>query len=88
MARAKTVAAALKYYCSELDNWRSFEAQMDFVEECNPCLLDVIHDNFATYEPRISRFDLPIEDMFPFLDRDEFKAQMIIDPMEGWEKNK
>lgn len=52
-----------------------------------PVVLDVIDDDRCTYEPRISRFDIPIEDAFPYLPREEFRANMVIEPIEGWEKN-
>lgn len=50
-------------------------------------VVDVVHHDFCTYEPRISRFDLPIEDMYPYLPREEFRANMSIEPLAGWEKN-
>lgn len=52
-----------------------------------PAICDVVHDDYCTYEPRISRWDCPIEDAYPFLPRDEFRANMIIEPWVGWEKN-
>jgi len=51
-------------------------------------VIDVVHHDFCTYEPRISRFDLPIEDMAPHLAREEFRENMLIEPWEGWEKNR
>ena len=27
---------------------------------------------------------MPIEDMYPYLPREEFKENMLIDPEEGW----
>lgn len=51
-------------------------------------LIDVVHHDFCTYEPRISRFDLPIEDAYPHLPREEFRENMLVEPWEGWEKNK
>ncbi len=39
----------------------------------------------STYEPRISGWRTPIEEMTPLLSREEFKANMIIDPVEGWQ---
>lgn len=49
-----------------------------------PCVVDVIDVDRCQYEPRISRWDMPIEDAYPYLPRDEFRAQMIIEPSEGW----
>lgn len=38
------------------------------------------------YEPRIFGWATPIEDMYPYLPREEFKANMSIEPWPGWEK--
>lgn len=53
-----------------------------------PMVVDVVDHDACTYEPRISRFDLPIEDMYPHLPRSYFREQMMIDPMPGWESVK
>ena len=53
--------------------------------EKGPWIADVVHDDFCTYEPRISRWDIPIEDMYPHLPRDEFRANMYTEPWKGWE---
>jgi acetolactate synthase-1/2/3 large subunit len=37
------------------------------------------------YEPRIFGWNTPIEDMYPYLDRAEFRANMYIEPAPGWE---
>lgn len=37
------------------------------------------------YEPRIFGWSTPIEDMYPYLSREEFRANMYIDPVLGWE---
>ena len=50
-----------------------------------PCICDVPHHDFCTYEPRISRWDVGIEDAYPYLPRDEFRKNMIVEPLEGWE---
>ena len=39
---------------------------------------------FYDYKPRLG-WGVPIEDQYPFLPRDEFKSNMIIEPLEGWE---
>jgi acetolactate synthase-1/2/3 large subunit len=49
--------------------------------QADAAVIDVIDEDRCTYEPRISRFDLPIEDMYPQLPDDEFKAQMIVPHM-------
>ena len=39
----------------------------------------------SRYEPRIFGWRTPIEDMHPYLPRDEFRSNMLIEPVEGWE---
>lgn len=51
-----------------------------------PLVCDVECFGFCTYEPRITGWATPIEDMAPSLPREEFRANMIIDPLPGWEK--
>jgi len=46
---------------------------------------DVDMGLYAKYEPRIFGWKTPIEDMSPLLPRDEFKNNMLIEPVEGWE---
>jgi acetolactate synthase-1/2/3 large subunit len=47
--------------------------------------MDVNCHEFHTYEPRIFGWKTPIEDMYPYLPREEFKKNMYIEPIEGWE---
>jgi len=50
-----------------------------------PIVCDVnMHENY-TYEPRIFGWNTPIEDMYPYLPRDEFRKNMLIEPITGWE---
>lgn len=46
---------------------------------------DVDCYEYHTYEPRIFGWSTPIEDMYPYLPREEFKKNMLIDPLPGWE---
>ena len=46
---------------------------------------DVDMGLYSKYEPRIFGWRTPIEDMHPYLPRDEFRANMIIEPISGWE---
>lgn len=50
-----------------------------------PIVCDVDCGNWYTYEPRVFGWNTPIEDMYPYLPRDEFRKNMIIEPVEGWE---
>lgn len=71
------IAKAYGVRCYSLSEWEHFERIVGLTLQADePVIVDVIHDGFCTYEPRISRFDLPIHDMFPFLERDEFNDNM------------
>jgi len=50
-----------------------------------PIVCDVDCHEWYAYEPRIFGWKTPIEDMYPYLPREEFKANMEIPPVEGWE---
>jgi hypothetical protein len=51
-----------------------------------PWICDVVNDGFCTYEPRMVRWDTPVEEMTPHLDRAEFRRNMIgAEPWKGWE---
>ncbi len=54
-----------------------------------PFVCDVDIGEFHDYAPRIFGWDTPIEDMYPYLPRDEFRANLIgVEPMPGWETPK
>lgn len=46
---------------------------------------DINCHEWHTYGPKIIGWNTPIEDMFPYLPRHEFKEQMMIDLVPGWE---
>ncbi|MEK7609638.1 MAG: thiamine pyrophosphate-binding protein [Patescibacteria group bacterium] len=50
-----------------------------------PIICDVDCGDWYAYEPRVFGWNTPIEDMYPYLPREEFKKNMIIEPVEGWE---
>lgn len=56
------------------------------VDTQGPWICDVVHDGFCTYEPRMTRWDTPVEEMSPFLPREEFRKNMLIEPHKGWEE--
>ena len=68
-------------------NQRSIqEALIDSVlSDDESVVVDVVSHEFHSYYPKISGWKTPIEDMEPYLDRDEFRKNMIIDPLPGWE---
>lgn len=51
-------------------------------------IVDVLHEDFCTYEPRMSRWDAAIEEMYPPLPKDEFLKNMYIKPLPGWGKRR
>lgn len=57
----------------------------EVLEYDGPVICDVNCHEWHTYEPRIFGWKTPIEDMYPYLPREEFRANMMIDPVEGWE---
>ena len=49
-----------------------------------PVICDVNSHEHHTYEPRIFGWKTPIEDMYPYLSREEFRSNMFIEPLEDW----
>ena len=50
-----------------------------------PVVCDVNTFDYFKFEPRIFGWNTPIEDMYPYLPREEFRKNMLIEPMPGWE---
>lgn len=50
-----------------------------------PVVMDVNMHEYHTYEPRIFGWSTPIEDMYPYLDREELRAQLYIKPHETFD---
>jgi len=42
------------------------------------------YEEFHKYEPKVIGWGTPIEDMYPYLDRDEFKSNMFIESLKNW----
>lgn len=51
-------------------------------------IFDAIHDNFCDFAPRMTLWNAGIEEAFPPLPEDEFKANMIARPLDGWEERR
>jgi acetolactate synthase-1/2/3 large subunit len=47
-----------------------------------PLIIDVNCHEYHTYDPKLIGWETPIEDMYPYLDRDEFKSNMYIQPLD------
>jgi acetolactate synthase-1/2/3 large subunit len=64
------------------------------LETAGPVVIDVVLDERQNFSPRVSSekkpdgriVSKPLEDMFPFLPRDEFRRNMIIDPIDEGEE--
>ena len=57
----------------------------ELLESDESIVVDVNCHEFYTYEPRIIGWKTPIEQMFPYIDKKEFKKNMYIEPIKGWE---
>lgn len=80
------IAEAYEIDTLKIDNFDNFNATMDkFLSINKAIILDVDCHEFHNYEPRIFGWNTPIEDMYPYIDREEFKSNMYIEPLKGWE---
>ena len=81
------IAQAYGIETMNINNHEEAPKKMDeFLKADCPMVIDVNCHEYHTYEPRIFGWKTPIEDMFPYLPRDEFKKNMFIEPVEGWEE--
>jgi len=81
------IAEAYGIKTLEITSSSDIEKKIDEILDCDgPLVVDVNCHEHHTYEPRIFGWNTPIEDMYPYLDRDEFKKNMYIKPIDGWEK--
>jgi len=56
----------------------------EMLDSSEPVICDVNTGNFHNYSPRVIG-EYPLEDMWPYLPRQEFKENMIINPVQGWD---
>ena len=54
----------------------------EFLDHDSAVICDVNCHEYHTYEPKIVGWTTPIEDMYPYLPREEFYSNMIVDPLE------
>jgi acetolactate synthase-1/2/3 large subunit len=70
-----------------IKNRSEMEAKIkEVLEYAGPVVCDLDCGLWYDYSPRIFGFKTPIEDMYPYLPREEFRKNMIIDPLPGWEE--
>ena len=60
---------------SKLDEALNYDGPVVVVVNCH---------EYHLYEPRLIGWATPIEDMYPYIDRDEFRKNMIIEPLDNW----
>jgi acetolactate synthase-1/2/3 large subunit len=51
-----------------------------------PVVCEVDCTEFHSYEPKIIGWNTPVEDMYPYLPRKEFRKNLFIKPHESWKK--
>lgn len=56
----------------------------DVLAANEPIICDINMVGFYDYNPKLG-WRSPIEDQYPFLPRNEFRANMLIEPLDGWE---
>lgn len=54
----------------------------EFLDSDNAVICDVNCHEYHVYEPKIVGWTTPVEDMYPYLPREEFYSNMEIEPME------
>lgn len=83
------VSLAYGIFAAHMPHWDTFDSILRIVLlHDEPVVCVVPHHDYCTYEPRMSRWDCPIEEMHPPLSEEEFLANMSIEPLEGWKKRR
>lgn len=85
-------AYGIKYY--RMERVKEMSSQFkEILESDRPVICEVMSIRNQEVIPSVSSVELqdgslmskPIEDMYPFLGREEFKKEMVIEPVQGWE---
>ena len=58
-----------------------FTLTYDNLNHDGPIVMDLNCHEYHHYEPKIIGWETPIEDMYPYLDEEEFKKNMYIKPL-------
>tara|TARA_R110002051_G_scaffold252066_2_gene311365 strand:+ start:572 stop:2416 length:1845 start_codon:yes stop_codon:yes gene_type:complete len=53
----------------------------EFLNHDGPIVMDLNCHEYHNYNPKIIGWETPIEDMYPYLDEDEFNSNMYIEPI-------
>jgi acetolactate synthase-1/2/3 large subunit len=79
------VAQAYNVSGLRINNHNDLRRKVKWILNANePIICDVNMKGFYDYQPKLG-WGTPIEDQYPFLARDEFRKNMIIEPIPGWE---
>ena len=65
---------------TDYDNIRS--QIRDILDHEGPMIIDVNCHEYHTYEPKLIGWETPIEEMYPYLPREEFMNNMEIEPLD------
>jgi len=81
----KKVAAAYGIKTAHIKNHDELRQKIKSVLEADePVLCDINMIGFYDYKPRLG-WGTPIEDQYPFIPRDQFRENLLIEPIEGWQ---
>lgn len=70
-----------------INNDDELDEKIDYILNFKgPVVGEINCHEYHLYEPRLIGWATPIEDMYPYLNRDEFKKNMIIKPLDNWRK--
>lgn len=80
------IAEAYNIDTMSIDSGKDYEVVRKQIQEMldhpGPLVVDVNCHEYHTYEPKVIGWSTPVEDMYPYLEREEFLSNMEIDPME------
>ena len=80
------IAEAYNIDTMSIDSGQDYDRVREQIREMlshsGSMVVDVNCHEYHTYEPKVIGWSTPVEDMYPYLDRDEFLSNMEIDPME------
>lgn len=79
------IADAYGLFHKYIHSQNELDLFLDYIlKENRPVVTSVNMKGFYDYQPKLG-WSSPIEDQYPFLSRDEFRENMIIEPIDGWE---
>lgn len=79
------IANAYGIFAAHIDNWTSCDSVLRIVMDMDEAVLcDVVHPYFCDFQPRTVLWNAGIEEQFAPLPVDEFQANMIVPPLDGW----